>query len=236
MRVTRTAAFLFFLVSILTAAEHRGRVRSGGLPIPGATVTAQSGTARLATSTGEAGLYRFQNLAAGQWSIEVRIFGFEPLRREVTIDGRNALIEWELALTAATPPSARNRRDRGPANGGRSRFQRLAVRQTEQDRTFEELSAMPAAPITSDLSQDATESFLVTGSLSQGLRTRQGQGGFGRGARFGFGGRSGPAGNPFGGQTGAAASTAGGFGRGPGGGGFGAGRGGRARPVDRQGL
>ena len=227
MRVTRAAAFLFFLVSILSAAEHRGRVRSGGLPIPGATVTAQSGTARLATSTGEAGFYHFQNLAAGEWSIEVRIFGFEPARREVTINGRNALIEWELALTAAAPPPARNRRGRGRANGGRARFQRLAVNQTEQDRTFEELSAMPAALVTSDLSQDATESFLVTGSLSQGLRTRQGQGGFGRGAGFGFGGQAGPAGNPFGGQTGATASTAGRFGRGPGGGGFGAGRGGR---------
>ena len=50
-------------VTGLLASEHHGTVRSGGLPIPGATVTAIQADKKVVTTTDEQGAYLFPNLA-----------------------------------------------------------------------------------------------------------------------------------------------------------------------------
>ncbi len=81
--------FLFRLLVALAIAngslwawEHTGVVRSQKLPIPGATVTATQSESKLVTSTDEAGRYRFGEIAAGTWTVEVTMFGFETVSRE----------------------------------------------------------------------------------------------------------------------------------------------------------
>ena len=90
-------------VSGLTAAEHDGVVRSGGLPVPGATVTAIQGDKKIVTTTDDQGAYSFPELADGIWTIEVEMMGFAKLTREVGIEPDAPLAEWDLKLL---PPGA----------------------------------------------------------------------------------------------------------------------------------
>ncbi len=228
----------------LWAVEHAGVVRSQKLPIPGAVVTATQGESKLATSSDEAGRYRFEEIAAGTWTIEVSMFGFETVSREVVVAKGGGALEWELKL-------AERERPMGPRGGPRlsqaerrERFRRLAVNQTQQPNTIlNELTTMadPTATMTA-LGQDANESFLVTGSLSQGLQTPGQNDPFGGGVR-GFSGLSNQ-GNPFANRGGEQGGDGAGFGRGGGGrGGPGGGRraggrgggGGRGGPGGRGG-
>src|ERR1700722_3538075 len=70
------AAACVFLVAlavgahhVLAAPEHSGQVTFGGLPVPGATVTATSGERRLVTVTDEQGMFRFADVGDGVWKI-----------------------------------------------------------------------------------------------------------------------------------------------------------------------
>ncbi|MGD0871712.1 MAG: TonB-dependent receptor [Bryobacteraceae bacterium] len=94
----------------LMASEHHGSVKSGGLPVPGATVTATQGDKKVVTTTDESGLYSFPELADGVWTISIDMLGFEKVSREigVAVDAPNPT--WDLkmqsleAMTAPPPP------------------------------------------------------------------------------------------------------------------------------------
>src|SRR5436190_14344618 len=80
----------------LMAAEHHGIVKSGGLPVPGATVTATKGDEKRTTTTDETGRYAFPELADGAWKIEVEMLGFAKLSNEVGIAFNAPAPEWNL--------------------------------------------------------------------------------------------------------------------------------------------
>src|SRR6516164_6979051 len=82
----------------LMASEHHGTVKSGGLPVPGATVTASLGAQKLVTTTDELGGYEFSDLADGIWTIQIQMLGFETLTREVGIAPDAPNPEWTLKL------------------------------------------------------------------------------------------------------------------------------------------
>src|ERR1044071_4801709 len=86
------------VVTGLFASEHHGVVRSGGLPIPGATVTAIQGDKKIVTTTDEQVAYSFPNLPDGIWTIEVDMLGFARLTKEVGIDAQAPSPQWELKL------------------------------------------------------------------------------------------------------------------------------------------
>jgi hypothetical protein len=71
--------------SLLLATEYHGTVKSGGLPIPGAAVTATQGDKKSTTTTDEEGSYTFADLPDGAWTITVEMFGFDKTSREVSI-------------------------------------------------------------------------------------------------------------------------------------------------------
>src|SRR3974377_1430399 len=75
----------FFAVTGLMAAEHHGAVKTGGLPVPGAIVTAVQGDTKVTTSTDEKGFYAFAELADGVWNISVQMFGFEKVSRDIGV-------------------------------------------------------------------------------------------------------------------------------------------------------
>jgi hypothetical protein len=100
----------------LAASEHYGQVTFGGLPVPGATVTAWQGDKQFVTSTDQQGVYKMADLADGPWTIKVEMLGFAPLSQEVTI---------------ATGSPHR----RGTSNSGRSMTSRARFRPARQNAT-----------------------------------------------------------------------------------------------------
>ena len=94
----------------LMAAEHHGMVKSGGLPVPGATVTATSGAQKQTTTTDENGRYSFAELADGTWKIEVDMFGFAKLSNEVGIAFNAPAAEWSLKFLPPGAPLRTRRR------------------------------------------------------------------------------------------------------------------------------
>src|ERR1017187_4181182 len=98
--------------SLLTASEHHGVVKFGGLAVPGATVTATQGDKKLVAITDPQGIYTFAELADGVWNLQVEMLCFATLKNEVAIAPNAPSPEWELKLLpldeikAAAPPPA----------------------------------------------------------------------------------------------------------------------------------
>ncbi len=185
--LTRTALLAGCFCALMAAAEFRGTVKSAGLPIPGATVTARQGDKQVATSTDETGAYIFEDLGPGEWKIDVEMLGFQTASRDMApgaqvdlkvrtpgsekpapiVVAANAAAAPKVAPAAApkaAPPAARN------GNGG---FQQLAVMQTAQNDVLAAINAGPQEAMSPDVSQNANESFLVNGSVSSGLQNSQ---------------------------------------------------------------
>ena len=69
---------------LLFAIEHSGTVRAADQFIPGATVTAVQGGAKLVTYTDQNGRY-YLDLTPGVWEIEISMFGFKTLTSSITV-------------------------------------------------------------------------------------------------------------------------------------------------------
>ena len=99
-------------VTGLVAAEHHGVVKSGGLPVPGATITAAQGDKKVVTTSDSQGVYSFPNLADGVWTMTVEMLGFEEVSREIGVAAEAPSPEWDLklqtleAITAPPPVPA----------------------------------------------------------------------------------------------------------------------------------
>jgi hypothetical protein len=95
---------LFGLVAVLcastlaAASEYHGLVTFGGYPVPGATVTATHGTAKVSVVTDAGGVYNFADLADGDWKIEIEMQCFTPLHADVVIAPHVPVGKWELTM------------------------------------------------------------------------------------------------------------------------------------------
>src|ERR1035438_3412323 len=65
------ARLLVLLAGVLAAGEHRGVVKLGTLPVPGAVVTARQGDKMVTALTDLQGAYVFPDLADGRWTIKI---------------------------------------------------------------------------------------------------------------------------------------------------------------------
>src|SRR4051812_3241738 len=81
-----------------SAAEHRGQVLFGGLPIPGATVTATLADKKLLAVSDGKGIYTFPDIADGTWQVQVEMLCFEPIKREILIAPNAPDALWEMKL------------------------------------------------------------------------------------------------------------------------------------------
>jgi hypothetical protein len=228
-----------------------GVVKSEGQPIPGATVKATQGERVLLTLTDDTGTFHFDGMTPGAWIIEVDMFGFDHARREVQVGANPTKIDFTLQLRERVGP------------GGRAQENAAEAEATNPALPDASTAAPPGTGAPEVSPEGSNESFLVNGSLSQGLQNQPGDNrpDFGPGGPGGFGGpgglngpgangagaaASGPGlqagaagpGGPGGGGGGGFGGGGGGFGGrggGFGGGGFG-GRGGRGGPPrDRNG-
>src|SRR4051794_21922000 len=97
MKIGRLVAVCLAVTGLL-ASEHHGVVKSGGLPIPGATVTATQGDKKLVTTTDDQGAYSFPNLADGLWNIQVEMLGFAKKAEEVGVAPNAPSPTWDVKL------------------------------------------------------------------------------------------------------------------------------------------
>src|SRR5258708_32296475 len=67
------------------ASEYHGLVTSGGLPVPGATVTVTQGGKKLVTVTEMQGFYSLPALADGAARIDFEMTGFAAGRTNLTV-------------------------------------------------------------------------------------------------------------------------------------------------------
>ena len=94
----RYSVLSWLAVSLLAASEHHGIVKFGGLPLPGATITASQGEKRVVAVTDPAGVYSFADLADGVWNFQIEMLCFAPIKQEVAIAPNAPSPEWEMKL------------------------------------------------------------------------------------------------------------------------------------------
>ncbi len=99
LRYSMAVLLAVFAVFSLTAAEEHGKVQFGGLPVPGATVTASQGDKKVVAVTDEMGGYSFPDLAEGTWSFQIEMQGFAPVKQDVTV---------AAAPAAPAPPASQD--------------------------------------------------------------------------------------------------------------------------------
>jgi len=213
-----------------------GVVKSGNIPIPGATITATNSSTqeKTTTSTDIKGAYTLL-VAGGKYELRVEMPAFAPSTREIVLADPGTRADLELTLLSRTQQPARPQQQRSATTGAGRGFQSLAVMQglanADAGNGADQIvpSGMPVPGMAPDV---ATESVSFSGSasgvgmfgmstdeLDQRMREGREQGGFGGGG--GPGGGGGAGGGPGGGPTGAGAfaSGVGGFGGGGGRGG-----------------
>ncbi len=147
------------------ASEYYGQITFGGLPVPGATVTATQGAKIISVTSDEGGVFHFDDLSDGQWKIEVTMLCFETVDTDVTIAPKMPAAKYELkllptdqlqALAKALASSARNSKAR-TAGFRRKRSRKTAAAQQAP-------AEMPKPP--DDANQQSSDGFLVNGSVN----------------------------------------------------------------------
>ncbi|HEX3744243.1 MAG TPA: carboxypeptidase-like regulatory domain-containing protein [Bryobacteraceae bacterium] len=96
----------------LLASESHGVVKAGGLPVPGATVTAAQDGKKIVTTTDDQGFYSFPDLADGVWKVTVEALGFVTATRDIGVSANVPGPEWDMkyqsldAIANPTKPEA----------------------------------------------------------------------------------------------------------------------------------
>ena len=80
------------------ASEYHGQVTFGGLPVPGATITATQGDRKSVAISDSQGNYSFADLADGTWKIEIEMQCFSTIDQTVTVAPNLPPAKWELKL------------------------------------------------------------------------------------------------------------------------------------------
>ena len=186
----------------LAAAEHHGQVKFGGLPVPGATVTATQGDKKQVAVTDTQGLYSFPDLADGVWTIDVEMLCFESLKKDIGVTAEAPSPEFDLKLlpldqlkaVAAAAPASQEADDKyrssapltttstpAPTNA-KSNNKKSSAAPANPQSGFQrtDVNASPdAAPADSGLASaaadpnaNASDAFVLNGSVSNRIESR----------------------------------------------------------------
>ena len=100
---------------LLSAAQQTGSVRAADQFIPGATVTARNGGARIVTYTDETGRYVL-DLLPGVWEIQIEMFGFAPLHSQIDVGVQPENHDWTLEMPRLAQPAPAPAKPAAPAS------------------------------------------------------------------------------------------------------------------------
>lgn len=171
--LARISLALILAALPVSSAEQHGLVTFGGVPVPGATVTATGGGKKISTITDDQGNYAFPDLSEGAWTIEVDMSCFEPSKREVTIapPGPSGAPpqDFELKLLPIDQIQASILAPAAPAPN--LQIASTAPPQTKSDAKNKQEQPAPKPPSPEpnpDPNQDASDNFVVNGSQNNG--------------------------------------------------------------------
>src|SRR5580658_2802185 len=94
---------LLIFAGVAAADVQNGLVRSGGQPIPGATVTAECGTDKITTVTDDAGRFEIGGLPSTSCKYTVLMFGFEPLQKDAAASSTPLGFDLTMQTHASAP-------------------------------------------------------------------------------------------------------------------------------------
>jgi len=156
-------------------AVVHGLVKSGGMALPGVTITAANTLTnqKVSTSTDVNGRYTITIPADGRYVVRAQMSAFSPLTHEVVIDSSSRTVEanFELILLSRSQASEKKEAQGEPSSQpARRGFRSLPLQ--ESDSTFGTAGTGGMDSINSDLfapgmsSTSATESVSVSASAS----------------------------------------------------------------------
>jgi trimeric autotransporter adhesin len=144
---------------------YHGIVTFGGLPLPGATVTATQGSQKFAAVSDQGGVYHFDNLADGSWTIVVEMQCFEAIHAQATIGADTQPGKWEMKLLPVDQLLASTKVVVNPI------VPRPALTAPAKKTAAAGAPAeMPSAPETSN--DQSAEGYLVNGSVNNAATSR----------------------------------------------------------------
>ncbi len=156
-------ALLLCCAAIAAASQYRGVVRFGGLPLPGATITATQGTTTLTAVSDQNGEYKFDDLKDGQWTIEIEMQCFATIQTEVTIAPNMPSAVWELKLLPVDQLVANSQIAR-PTQGLPQAL--TPVLKSPEAQKAAQASAPTEIPKAPEENAQSSDGFLVQGSVN----------------------------------------------------------------------
>ena len=177
------------------ASEHHGQVLFGGLPVPGAVVTASQGDKKMTVLTNDVGVYAFPDLPDGNWTLQVQMTGFAPVTQDVTSGPNAAADKIELKAlslddlraaakpikvdpTVAAPPPAVAAVTE-PAGGASAEAGKPGTGKSaagKQQASAAAPGAPPPPPPPQDAAaQQANDGFLINGSVNNSATSQYAQ-------------------------------------------------------------
>ena len=147
------------------SSEHHGQVTFGGLPLPGATVTATQGGHKFVAITDQQGIYSFPELTDGSWTIEVEMQCFSTIKQDVVVGPTAQGTTWELKLL---PLDQIKGQATTVAAAQPSTAPQAPKEQAPKDRPKPENPPPAAAPSQEEANQNAADGFLINGSQNNG--------------------------------------------------------------------
>src|ERR1039458_7248692 len=146
-----------------TASEYHGQVTFGGLPVPGATITATQGEKKVSVVSDLGGLYDFPDLADGPWKITIEMQCFTTIEADVTIAPQTAPGKWELVLLPLNLLMARTKLTQAPPSLPLTLIPPAPAKKADRSPA----TAGPEVPkATEEQNQQASDGFLVNGSVN----------------------------------------------------------------------
>lgn len=153
---------LLLAAQSLWAAEYHGRVRYGGVPVPGATVTLTQGSTELTTVTDSQGLYEFPNIAEGAWKISIELRGFSPVHGSVTIGATNEQGEFTLQMLELKDLLAMAQTEPAKSNPLKTRDKEEPKESAKKEKPEEPVPQPPAQ--SNDDAERSADALLINGS------------------------------------------------------------------------
>ena len=98
MKLLQISVLAFAALSSLWASEHHGLIKYGGLPLPGATVTATKGDKSVQAVADQDGKYSFPDLADGTWTFKVEMLCFATQTKDVAVAPDAPSPVWDMQL------------------------------------------------------------------------------------------------------------------------------------------
>ncbi|MGB7281170.1 MAG: carboxypeptidase-like regulatory domain-containing protein [Candidatus Acidiferrum sp.] len=161
--------------SVAAASEYHGRVTFGGLPVPGATVTATQGGKAFTTITDTQGIFSFSDLTDGTWTIEVAMTGFAAVKQDVVVAPNGPVAKWELKMLpleqmkAEVKTETKAQTEAVPSSG-------VEAPENKKEQTAAQENIAPGAKASSEeANQLSNDGLLINGSQNNGAASPFGQ-------------------------------------------------------------